>query len=198
MSFALWLSFISMHAVVLADSHAAAVDAALPTSSSDVQVLTTLHQRRLQLDAREEEMNEREKALDAFKATLDKKLKAISVELDKFEARYALGEPARQEREKRIKALVDAMTGLSAKKAAPLLAAADPQLVGDLLIRMGPSRTAGLLAIMPVPKAARLMEQMGGPARPQETLAEDSSEATAAPSPAASATPAATDDKKTP
>ncbi len=155
-------------------------------SGTDMQLLTALHQRRLQLDTREAALGEREKTLQALRDALDQRMQSMSGALEKFEERYLLGEPARRARDKRIAALVEAMTGLSAKKAAPMLAAADPDLTGDLLMRMGPARTAALLAIMPVARAARLMEQMSG-SQKAATQALAASPAAAAPAPAATA-----------
>jgi flagellar motility protein MotE (MotC chaperone) len=104
----------------------------------------------------------------------------LSADIEKLEAHYNLGEPARQARIKRLNTLVDAMSGLSPKKAAPMLAAADADLVGDLLVRMGATRTAALLAIMPVQKAAKLMEQMGGAAKAAASPAKDAASPAAA------------------
>jgi flagellar motility protein MotE (MotC chaperone) len=158
-------------------------------SGSDMQLLIALHQRRLQLDTREAALNEREKSLQAMRDILDQRLATVSGDLEKFEARYKLGEPARQAREVRIRALVEAMTGLSAKKAAPMLAAAEADLTGDLLMRMGPARTANLLSLMPVQRAAKLMEQMGEKVRPAPGVSP--MPAVAAPTPAPSAAPVA-------
>jgi flagellar motility protein MotE (MotC chaperone) len=159
---------------------AATAEAGACPSGADMALLAALHQRRLQLDAREVDLMEREKGLETLRLSLDKKMAGLSADIEKLEAHYNLGEPARQARTKRLNTLVEAMSGLSPKKAAPMLAAADADLVGDLLMRMGATRTAALLAIMPVQKAAKLMEQMGGAATAHASSATETAPSAAA------------------
>lgn len=162
-----------------ADAAQSTANGACPTAE-DMQILTHLLKRRRMLDTREAALDAREKVLLKLKQETVEKMDVIHAELEKVEARYKLGEPARQMRSKRIETLVDALTGLSAKKAAPMLSAADPDLVGDLLLRMGPTRTAALLAIMAPAKAGKLMEQMGAPGAKRPAGGEKTGDAAAA------------------
>ncbi len=129
--------------------------------AKEITILQALRDRRVELDNREATIKAHEEALSKLKKELDERLENTSREIAKLETRLNMGEPARQAKEKRIVSLVDALTTLSAKKAAPMLAAADPALVGDLLVRLGPQRAAALLAVMPAAQAGHLVDQVG-------------------------------------
>ena len=129
--------------------------------AKEITILQALRDRRVELDQREATIKAREEALSKLKKEVDERLENSSREIAKLEARLNMGEPARQAKEKRIVSLVDALTTLSAKKAAPMLVAADPALVGELLLRLGPQRAAALLAVMPATQAGHLVDQVG-------------------------------------
>ena len=125
-------------------------------------LLRALRQRRQALDVREAELQKRSAALDVLAKTLNERLQKTEADVAELEARLDLGEPGRKTREKKMTALVDTLSSLSARKAAPMLADTDPGLVGDLLLRLGPARSGGLLALMPPPQAALVLERVSG------------------------------------
>lgn len=129
--------------------------------AKEITILQALRDRRVELDNREAAIKAREDAYSKLKKEVDERIENTSREIAKLEARLNMGEPARQAKEKRIVSLVDALTTLSAKKAAPMLAAADPALVGELLVRLGPQRAAALLSVMPPTQAGHLVDQVG-------------------------------------
>lgn len=125
------------------------------------EVLMALRERRVQLDQRESILKARELAIDNLRQEVDATLAAMQKKIGQLEERLQLGEGSRRDREKRLTALVETVSTLSAKKAAPLLSGADPSLVSDLLLRIGPQRSAALLALMRPAQAAKLVNQLG-------------------------------------
>lgn len=133
----------------------------------ELEVLTALRQRRLELDQREAVLKAREVSMDKLRKQVDDKIGQMSVEVARLELKLQIGEAYRQDRERRLTMLVESLGGLSAKKAAPVLAAADPALVSEVMMRLGPDRTAALLAVMKPVQAGGLVNQLGqGDKRP--------------------------------
>jgi flagellar motility protein MotE (MotC chaperone) len=141
-----------------------------PTDPACGQCERSLQLRADALDARAQEIAARdahlqaeETALKNYKAGFQTQVEALLTRIAALEKQLDIGEGARQAREQRMTVLTETLTTLSAKKAAPMLATADPELVGDLLLRIGAARSAALLALMPPNRAARFLEEVRTP-----------------------------------
>ena len=153
---ALWLSACLLWADAPADA-----DTQVCLPKQELEVLTALRQRRLELDQREAVLKAREDNIDKLRKQVDDKLTQMGAEVARLELKLQIGEAYRIDHEKRLTMLVDTLGSLSAKKAAPVLSAADPQLVSDVMMRLGPARTAALLAVMKPTQAGGLVNQLG-------------------------------------
>jgi flagellar motility protein MotE (MotC chaperone) len=164
----------------------AAEGAPCQSDPAELQILLALRERRLELDGRERTVQAREVEFKQAQKKIDDRVEQLNQSVARLEARLELGEPGRQAREARLKTLVDGLSTLSAKKAAPILAETEPNLVAELMQRLGSTRTATLLAVMPTVKAARIVNITGGPRQPGTR---NSPQATAATPPASPAKP---------
>ena len=130
-----------------------------PVNSPDeVEMLLALRERHTVLLARETQLAQREAMLKHFEAALASRLAHVEVALAKVESSLSLGEAGQKDREARLQVLADTVAKLSAKKAAPMLAQAEPSLVAELFRRLGPMRASALLAVMPPAKAGKLID----------------------------------------
>lgn len=145
---------------------AAAEGAPCQSDPAELQILLALRERRLELDGRERTVQAREAEFKQAQKKIGDRVEQLNQSVARLEARLELGEPARLARETRLKTLVDGLSTLSAKKAAPILAETEPTLVAELMQRLGSTRTAALLAVMPTAKAARIVNITGGPRQP--------------------------------
>lgn len=127
-------------------------------SKEEVQVLLHLRERHTVLLARESELAQREAHLKDFEKTLRERMAHVTVALGSIEQQLNLGAAGEKAREQRLTDLVDTVSKLSAKKAAPMLAQAEPEIVADLFRRLGPQRASALLAVMPPAKAGKLID----------------------------------------
>jgi len=139
-------------------------------STEEMDVLMTLRERHAELTAREAVLKRRESAVAELEKSLDHKIAQLDGKMDKLEERLNLGDPGRAQREKRISTLVDTLTGLTAKKAAPILAETEPEVAAELLRRMDAAKAAALLAIMPPQKAGQFVSL--GIGQPKKTPAQ--------------------------
>ena len=162
-----------------------------PPTADEMMLLQALRDRRVELDHREMELNSQSRALEQLAKRMDGELEKMTQQVAALEARLNIGEPRRKAREKRLASLVETLTTLSAKKAAPIMAAADVELVGDLLLRLGSARTASLLSAMPPAQAGRILDIVGE-AKAQEEMRQKSARAARAASGEAAVGPAAT------
>lgn len=143
--------------------HALGVDAhtgcpLCPVSTpEEMDVLMTLRERQADVVAREAVLKRREAALQKLEEELDGRVQKLDAHVAKLEERLELGEPGKAVQEKRIAALVETLSGLTAKKAAPILAAAEPEVAAELLRRVGAAKAAALLAVMPPIKAGEFI-----------------------------------------
>lgn len=128
------------------------------SNKEEVAVLMQLRERHTLLSARENLVAQKEATLAKLEASIDAQLTRFDVALGKVEARLEVGDAKRAKREAQVQALVQTLQGLSAKKAAPMLAEAQPDLVAELFRQLGPVRVASLLSVMPPAKAGKLID----------------------------------------
>jgi flagellar motility protein MotE (MotC chaperone) len=126
-------------------------------SPEEMDVLMTLRERHAQVSARELMAEKKEAELTQLEQRIDKRVAKLDDAMAKLEARLDLAEPGRAIKEERIKGMVETLSGLTAKKAAPILAEAEPEVAAELLRRLGATRAAALLAVMPATKAGRFI-----------------------------------------
>jgi flagellar motility protein MotE (MotC chaperone) len=141
-------------------------------STEEMDVLMALRERHAELTAREAVLKRRESAVAELEKTLDHKVAQLDGKMDKLEERLNLGDPGRAQREKRISTLVGTLTGLTAKKAAPILVETDPEVAAELMQRMDVAKAAALLAIMPAQKAGQFISLGIGQLGPKKTSAQ--------------------------
>lgn len=147
------------------------------SSPAELDVLMTLREHHAQVAAREQVLQQREAALGVLEQTLDARVAKLDTAMNKLEERLNLGAPGRALQEKRIEALVETLGGLSVKKAAPILAEADPPIAAELLRRVGAARAAALLTVMPPAKAGRFISLGISVPAPKTANGQDSTEA---------------------
>lgn len=126
-------------------------------SADELNVLMTLRERHADVMARESAVLKREDHVAELERTLDERVAKLDGKMDKLEERLNMAEPGRAAQEKRITALVETLSGLTAKKAAPILAEAEPEVAAELLRRMDAAKAAALLAVMPAAKAGQFI-----------------------------------------
>lgn len=126
-------------------------------SPAELAVMMTLRERHARAAARELELQRRETAVGALEQELDARVAKLDAAMNKLEERLNLGEPGRAAREKRVDTLVETLGGLSVKKAAPILAEAEPEVAAELLRRVGAARAAALLTVMSPAKAGHFI-----------------------------------------
>lgn len=124
----------------------------------EVAVLMQLRERHTLLSARENLVAQKEAALKKLEASLDAQLTRFDVAINKMESRLEVGDAKVAKRDGQVKAVVQTLQGLSAKKAAPMLAEAQPDLVAEIFRELGPVRVASLLSVMPPAKAGKLID----------------------------------------
>lgn len=127
----------------------------------EMKILTMLRKKRLELDEKEADLKKREEDIEENKKKVDQKIEELRKRVTILEAAMKIGQGAQEEKEKRMASLIETFTSLSAKKVAPMLSASDPDLVRDLLIRMGPEKSAALMVLMPTEKAAEIINKVG-------------------------------------
>ena len=127
-------------------------------SKDEVAVLMQLRERHTLLSARENLVAQKEAALSKLEASLDAQLTRFDVAITKIESRLEVGDAKVAKRDGQVKAVVQTLQGLSAKKAAPMLAEAQPDLVAEIFRELGPVRVASLLSVMPPAKAGKLID----------------------------------------
>lgn len=128
------------------------------SNAEEIKVLLRLRERHTVLLAQESMVAQREAQLNRLEKDFEAKLAQLEVGMAKIEQRLLLGDAKQKQHEQRLVALVDTISKLSAKKAAPMLAAAEPEVVAELFRRLGAQRTSSLLAVMPPAKAGKLID----------------------------------------
>ena len=131
-----------------------------PVDYDELKLLDALRKRHLVLTEKEVELEQKEALLRVIEEELDAKFRSLTSQLDRLEGKLVLGEAEMRNQEKRFKKLVEALTTLSARKAAPILAQAEQQFATRLLLQVAPERIGKLLAQMEPKEAARLMVRL--------------------------------------
>ncbi len=133
---------------------------------AEVTFLKALRQRQRELQEREARVAQREEELRKRESVFRKRIAEAESRLEKLEAIAEAGAKGREAREARVATLAKALEGLSAKKAAPMLATVDMELARELLVRLPPKQFGALLQAMPPQRAADLMQEVAQVAEP--------------------------------
>lgn len=131
-----------------------------PVDYDELKLLDALRKRHQVLTEKEVELEQKEALLRVIEEELDTKFRSLTGQLNRLEEKLTLGEAEMRNQEKRFKKLVEALTTLSPRKAAPILAQAEQQFATRLLLQVAPERIGKLLAQMEPKEAARLMVRL--------------------------------------
>jgi len=131
-----------------------------PVDYDELKLLDALRKRHEELKRKELELEEKEALLRVIEEELEEKFRSLTGQLDRLEQKLMLGEAEMLQHERRFKKLVEALTTLSPRKAAPILARAEQQFATRLLLQVPPERIGKLLAQMEPKEAAKLMVRL--------------------------------------
>ena len=135
----------------------------------DVELLRALRRRIDDLAAREQTVAERERAVSEVESRLHNEIDARLEEVKKLEERQGVPGSLATPYAERLHALAETLRPLSARKAAPIIAAADVDLAVTLLQELGTERAGAVLAQMEPTQAARLLDRTAGRGRTGRT-----------------------------
>ena len=131
-----------------------------PVDYEELKLLSALQARSAALKEREITLEEKDVLLREIEERLEDKFKTLTAKLDRLEKLLAVGRAETEARQKRFARLVEAITTLSPRKAAPILEKADQRFATRLLQEGAPTRIGKLLAQMTPGNAATLMVRL--------------------------------------
>lgn len=132
----------------------------LEVSDAERKVLLKLRARHEELEAQRRALEQREQAVKEAEQRIHALINRAMERIEALENKLQIGAARRKARQERVRLLVDAIEAVSPRKAAPILAQADEELVADLLVQLGSERTGDLLSRMPTAQAAKLMQKV--------------------------------------
>lgn len=127
---------------------------------AEIKLLSALRRRSSELDERAALIRKREDLLGRLEIKLQARIEEALKEVARLEDRLGVGDAARLADQEKLAMLVDTLSSLSARKAAPLLNRTDTYLAVVLLRRLGPEKAGKLLSQMEPRRAAVLMKAM--------------------------------------
>ncbi|MBI5509002.1 MAG: hypothetical protein HY903_09630 [Deltaproteobacteria bacterium] len=136
----------------------------------EVELFRALRRRVDDLTARENTLAGRERTVAEAERRLKGEIDLRLEEVKKLEARQGIGGPPPTPRAERLRTLADTLRPLSARKAAPILANADPDLAVTLLGELGTERAGAVLAQMDPALAGRLVDRAASAGPGQRSL----------------------------
>ncbi|MED5463589.1 MAG: hypothetical protein VX699_02965 [Myxococcota bacterium] len=131
-----------------------------PVDYEELKLLGALQARSAALKEREIILEEKDILLREIEEQLEAKFKKLTAKLDKLEKLLEVGKAESEARQERFARLVEALTTLSPRKAAPILEKADQRFATRLLQEVSPVRVGKLLAQMTPGNAATLMVRL--------------------------------------
>lgn len=164
-----------------------------PTSSSEVDVLTSLSKRRTELDARETELTMRENLIAAAEKRVDGKIATLKGLQDQIQKLVAQRDA---EQEKQVASLVKTYSAMKPADAARIFDGLSDDILVPVASEMKPDVLAPVLAKMQAESAQKLTIKLANrltlPEAKPTTVASNDAPAAAAPAPASAiAAPAA-------
>jgi len=146
---------------------APATDSGSPTiiglpSSEEMELLSQLRQRRLELDKRARELDEQEKTLLAFEKRIDDKIGQLKTLEEQVKKHLKVFDDQEAEQ---LASIVKVYETMAAKEAAPRFEMLSLETQMDLVTRMKPAKVAALMAKMSPDSASRLTTQLANVAQ---------------------------------
>ncbi|WCL53031.1 MotE family protein [Gimibacter soli] len=150
-----------------ADAAAPVADTGAPAiiglpSSEEMELLSQLRQRRLELDKRARELDEQEKTLLAFEKRIDDKIGQLKVLEEQVKSHLKVFEDQEAEQ---LASIVKVYETMPAKEAAPRFEMLGLETQMDLVTRMKPLKVAALMAKMSPDAASRLTTELANVAQ---------------------------------
>ncbi|MEM6730072.1 MAG: hypothetical protein AAF658_00865 [Myxococcota bacterium] len=133
---------------------------------AEVSFLKALRDRQRELQEREARVAQREEELRKRESEFQRRISNAVKRIEELEAIAEAGKQGREARETRVMTLAKALEGLSAKKAAPMLANVELDLARELMMRLSPKQFGALLTVMDPQRAADLMQEVAQVATP--------------------------------
>ncbi|MEK2689009.1 MotE family protein [Bdellovibrio sp. GT3] len=128
-------------------------------STSEIDHLTKLTDRKKELDAREEELNRQESELQAQKVELDKRLKELEDMRGKISSML---EDRVKADDQKVDTLVQMYTNMKPPQAAKVFETMDEDLVVEILGRMKKKNAADIMNLLKPEKAQIISEKYAG------------------------------------